>query len=94
MIDHQEIPMHSKILVRVFFNGRQLLGPRVQNNARQYSEIEEFMVRFSETQPLFDFMDCGGGKERADSKIKGTCDCGSRPPQPHLVKLMSLRGLA
>src|SRR4051812_15945767 len=28
------------------------------------------MIQFSETHPLFDFLDCGSGKERADSKIK------------------------
>ena len=29
------------------------------------------MVKFAETAPLFDFIDVGGGKERADDKIKG-----------------------
>lgn len=69
---NSHIPAHSRIVVRIFFNGRHTLGPRRTSNARQYTKMEETMVRFAETQPLFDFIDCGGGKERADDKIRGT----------------------
>ena len=74
ILSSDRIPPHSKIVVRIFYNGRHMLGPRVANNMRQYTQMEETMIKFAETQPLFDFLDCGGGKERADDKIKGMYD--------------------
>ena len=75
ILTSSHIPCDAKIVVRIFYGGRAALGPRVTKTntafARQYTKVEETMVRFAETAPLFDFIDAGGGKERADDKIKG-----------------------
>ena len=85
------IPAESRIVVRIFFNGRSSLGERVAPKAgkyaRQYSKMEEAMIRFAETQPLFDFIDCGGGKERADSKIQGMLSLS----QPEFILILFCR---
>lgn len=57
------IPLHSKIMTRVFTN----LGDSKHMRAASVS----FPRQFSESMPLFDFVNCGSGKERADSKIQG-----------------------
>lgn len=79
------IPPHSKVVARVFYNGRAMLGERVQNGKRQYTQLEAFMVKFAETQPLFDFLDCGGGKERADDKIRGWLHSKNTIPRLKLI---------
>jgi len=35
------------------------------------SQLDQFFCSFSQGQPLFHFIDCGPGKERADTKLKG-----------------------
>jgi hypothetical protein len=67
---HKEIPLHSKIVVRVFFNASSQRGKLGKDGLRSTPALHTFMVQFSETHPLFDFLDCGSGRERADSKIK------------------------
>lgn len=57
------IPLHSKIMTRVFTN----LG----DSTHMRSASVSFPRQFSESMPLFDFVNCGSGKERADSKIQG-----------------------
>lgn len=36
------------------------------------SELKDFALGFTQAKASFDFIDVGYGKERADSKIKGT----------------------
>ena len=67
---HKEIPLHSKIVVRVFFNASSQRGKLGKDGLRSTPALHTFMIQFSETHPLFDFLDCGSGRERADSKIK------------------------
>jgi hypothetical protein len=67
---HREIPLHSKIVVRIFFNASSQRGKLGKDGLRGTPAFHTFMIQFSETHPLFDFLDCGRGRERADSKIK------------------------
>ena len=67
---HKEIPLHSKIVARVFFNASSHQGKLGKDGLRNTPALHTFMIQFSETHPLFDFLDCGSGRERADSKIK------------------------
>lgn len=34
-------------------------------------QMNSFFVRLTQSHPLIDVVDCGGGKERADEKIRG-----------------------
>ena len=67
---HKEIPLHSKIVARVFFDASSQRGKLGKDGLRSTPALHTFMIQFSETHPLFDFLDCGSGRERADSKIK------------------------
>lgn len=33
--------------------------------------VDAFFCKFNQSQPLFQFVDCGDGKERVDSKLRG-----------------------
>ncbi|KAL8786114.1 MAG: hypothetical protein Q9213_002980 [Squamulea squamosa] len=63
--------MHWKIIVRVYANIEGLLkkfayiGFTEEENA-----LRQFVAGFTQSQPLFDFIDAGQGKERSDHKIK------------------------
>jgi hypothetical protein len=70
MATHEDIPLHSKIIVRVFFNAGSHRGKLGKDGLRGTAAGHEFIIQFSETHPLFDFLDCGSGKERADTKIR------------------------
>jgi len=37
------------------------------------SDFKDFTLGFTQGKATFDFIDVGYGKERADSKIRGTC---------------------
>ena len=65
-----DIPLYSKIVVRVFFNAGSVYGKLGKDGIRSTAAGHAFMIQFSETHPLFDFLDCGSGKERADTKIR------------------------
>jgi hypothetical protein len=70
MATHDDIHLHSKIIVRVFFNAASAWGKLGKDGIRGTAACHAFMIQFSETYPLFDFLDCGSGKERADTKIR------------------------
>jgi hypothetical protein len=70
MATHAEVPLHSKVVVRIFFNAGSQQGKLGKDGLRSTPAGQTFMIRFSETHPLFDFLDCGSGKERADTKIR------------------------
>lgn len=66
--------MHWRIIVRVYAN--------LEGLSKKYTYIDfieekkvlrHFVAGFTQSQPLFDFIDAGQGKERADHKIKGLC---------------------
>ena len=69
MLQHREIPLHSRILVRIFVNAVSKQGKLTKGGLRGTPAVYDYMAQFSQVHPLFDFIDCGGGKERADSKI-------------------------
>lgn len=64
------IPIHAKIVCRHYRNdrGRKKYLKATWNIVR---EMESFNQKFSESDPLFDHIDAGQGKERVDDKIKG-----------------------
>ena len=57
-------------MVRVFFNASSQTGKFGKDGLHKTPAVHTFMIQFSETHPLFDFLDCGSGKERADTKLK------------------------
>ncbi|VUC26772.1 unnamed protein product [Clonostachys rosea] len=65
------IPDNAGIMVKAFANlgglGRALVRDRVLQDAGQ---LREFASGFSNRKALFDFIDVGSGKERADHKIR------------------------
>lgn len=60
-----------RIMVRIFVNLEGLLQTCVNLGLlREESTLRQFASGFTQNQPLFDFVDAGHGKERADHKIK------------------------
>lgn len=61
-----------KLVVRILVNLEGLARKCQQFDiVRQANTLREFATGFAQSQPLFDFVDVGYGKERADHKIKG-----------------------
>lgn len=59
-------------MVRVFVNLEGLEQTCVDLHlSHSYGTVRQFASGFTQNQPLFDFVDAGRGKERADHKIKG-----------------------
>jgi hypothetical protein len=61
-----------KIVTRVYANVKGL-GDACYNAGivNKPSVVDDFVRGFNESQPLFDFVDIGQGKDRADDKISG-----------------------
>ncbi|KAH8200805.1 hypothetical protein TruAng_005042 [Truncatella angustata] len=65
------VPNNVDILVRAFADVRKLGKALVRGGRLQNAEqLKEFAAGFSNRQALFDFIDIGTGKERADHKIR------------------------
>ncbi|KAL8754885.1 MAG: hypothetical protein Q9199_004029 [Rusavskia elegans] len=63
--------MHWKIIVRVYANIEGLLKKFAYIGfTEEEKALRQFVAGFTQSQPLFDFVDAGQGKERADHKIK------------------------
>ncbi|KAL9001603.1 MAG: hypothetical protein Q9188_005435 [Gyalolechia gomerana] len=63
--------MHWKIIVRVYANLEGLLKKYAYIGFHEEERaLRQFVAGFTQSQPLFDFVDAGQGKERADHKIK------------------------
>lgn len=61
-----------KLIVRIFVNLEGLARKCQQFDiVRQSNTLREFAAGFAQSQPLFDFVDVGYGKERADHKLRG-----------------------
>lgn len=59
-------------MVRIYLNMEGLLKTcRNQQVVQDEDSLRKFAVGFTQSQPLFDFIDAGRGKEKADHKIKG-----------------------
>ena len=62
-------------MVRVYVNSAGLAQTLVRSNyIKAAADFSSFGCGFTQCRPLFDFVDVGGGKERADHKIRGTFD--------------------
>jgi len=68
----QYIPPQCQVVTRVFYNGQGTASLEVRTGRAAKGRLSEFARAFNESGPLFDYLDCGSGKERADSKIQGT----------------------
>jgi hypothetical protein len=61
-----------RIVVRIYANTKGLARAcALARIVESPSYVEQFAKGFTQSQPLFDFVDTGEGKERADYKIKG-----------------------
>lgn len=65
-----ELPSDYRIVVRIYANIKGLADVLVRAGVIKHnSELEEFARGFTRSDTLFDFVDVGGGKDRADVKI-------------------------
>lgn len=69
------------IWLTIFCNKSGLSDTLVYNKVCTPEDFEAFCIGFNQASPLFSMIDAGGGKEAADSKIKGnpnSCERSSR----------------
>ena len=60
------------VMVRAYANLKGLAQACVQSRKMRHSaDLNLFAVGFTKRQALFDIVDVGAGKERADNKIRG-----------------------
>ena len=73
ILESPAIPPTAKVLAKVYINASTFgRGRKITSfTGNQLSLLEAFRIQFTETMPLFDFVDVGIGKERADEKIRG-----------------------
>ncbi|KAL9591269.1 MAG: hypothetical protein Q9179_007893, partial [Wetmoreana sp. 5 TL-2023] len=63
--------MHWRIIVRIYANIEGLSKKYAYIGfGKEEKGLRQFVAGFTQSQPLFDFVDAGQGKERADHKIK------------------------
>ena len=63
---------HPKIMTRIYANVGGLAETCWRSGITdQPGAVEDFIQGFNASKLCFDFVDCGSGKERADSKIHG-----------------------
>lgn len=68
----ETIPLTSRVLCRVYANVKGLAETLVRAGIiEEVSQFEEFVRGFTNGRTLFDFIDVGPGKDRADDKIIG-----------------------
>lgn len=65
------IPPQCRIVTRVFYNANGTGPIEDRTGPAAKRKLSEFARAFTESGPLFDYFDCGRGKERADSKMQG-----------------------
>ncbi|KAL8922353.1 MAG: hypothetical protein Q9208_005206 [Pyrenodesmia sp. 3 TL-2023] len=70
-IQQHDGAVHWKIIVRIYANLEGLLKKYAYIGfTEEERALRHFVAGFTQSQPLFDFVDAGYGKERADHKIK------------------------
>ncbi|KAL8636969.1 MAG: hypothetical protein Q9228_005706, partial [Teloschistes exilis] len=70
-VQHYDGSTTWKILVRVYTNLEGLLAKYSYIGFHEEaSSLRPFVAGFTQSQPLFDYVDAGYGKERADHKVK------------------------
>lgn len=66
------IPLSSRVICRVYANVKGLAETLVRYGIlEEISHFEDFVRGFTNGRTLFDFIDVGPGKDRADDKIIG-----------------------
>lgn len=69
-----DVPLGAKIVCRIYANVRGLADVLVRTGAVQsIGQFQDFVRGFTRGKTLFDFVDVGAGKDRADEKIIGEC---------------------
>ena len=73
-LDSGDIPALAKVITRVYINGsgHDNTAKKTVPFRKQQALLGPFRVQFTEAIPLFDFVDVGHGKEKADTKIRGS----------------------
>jgi hypothetical protein len=67
------------VMVHIFANLAGLGGKLFQINAiNGVNDVFDFVRGFNTSQPLFNIVDVGHGKEKADHKLRGMASCVSR----------------
>ncbi|CAO2655243.1 Nn.00g103070.m01.CDS01 [Neocucurbitaria sp. VM-36] len=65
-----DIPLGARIVCRIYANVRGLGDVLVRTGAiEEIGQFQDFVRGFTRGKTLFDFIDVGGGKDRADEKI-------------------------
>lgn len=79
----QDIPFGYRIACRIYANVRGLGDVLVRRGVYEdIIEFEGFVRGFTRGKTLFDFIDVGAGKDRADEKIIGEYHCPTTSPAP------------
>lgn len=80
------IPSDCRIVTRIYANMKGLADVCYRSGiVERAGLLEEFYRGFTGSKILFDFVDVGPGKDRADEKITGTIDHAHAPPLPRLT---------
>lgn len=74
------------VVVNVYANKVGLARALVHANYLDHpAKLDQFFCSFSQGQRLFQFIDCGPGKERADAKLRGILEPQARTTQDDLL---------
>lgn len=65
------IPQHARLVVKLYLNLGSLSRVYEMKRIVRASHMLDCYKGFLQSQPLFDIIDCGKGKEGADEKIRG-----------------------
>ena len=69
------------VMVRAYANLKDLTHACVRSGkVKHTADFGLFAIGFTKRQALFDFVDVGAGKERADNKIRGIYTSHRSPP--------------
>jgi hypothetical protein len=70
--DTLDVPINSRIICRIYANVSGLADVLARKGLiEDVAEFENFIRGFTRGKDLFDFVDVGTGKDRADKKIIG-----------------------
>jgi hypothetical protein len=68
----EDVPLNARVVCRIYANVRGLADVLVRTGAIERTEVfEDFVRGFTRAKNMFDFIDVGSGKDRADGKIIG-----------------------
>jgi hypothetical protein len=68
-----DFPVDFEVVIRIYVNKSGLASAMVEAGIiDNVYQLDSFFVRLTQSHPLIDVVDCGGGKERVDEKIRGT----------------------